>query len=140
MLEHETGADDRASALLRDGLARHPQDTAQALLLARILVAQGDGTQALAVLDKHGVTGADADGLRGGVLAKMGDFKQALTAYESAARAQPANPMWWFGLGVALDSEGFGQRARQAYLRAQAIGLQRADLISYADQRIAALD
>ncbi len=140
VLEHESGASERAAQLLRDGLAANPRNAAQALLLARILVAQGDAAEAMATLDRHGVMGPDADGLRGGILVQQGDFKRSLDAYESAARQQPANAMWWLGLGVALDSEGHGQRARQAYARAQAIGLPRDDLVSYVDQRLRALD
>lgn len=140
LLEHETGASQRAVQLLRDGLTLTPGDTAQALLLARVLVAQGANADALGTLDQHGVTGADADGLRGGILAQQGDFRRSLAAYESAARQQPGQAMWWFGLAVALDSEGQAPRARQAYARAQAIGLPRDDLAAYASQRLGALD
>lgn len=138
VLEHESGASERAAILLREGLEMNPHDAAQALLLARIQVVQGAGSAALDTLDEHGVTGADADGLRGGILAQQGDFKRAQAAYASAAREQPANPMWWFGLGVALESDGQGASARQAYARAQRIGLPRDDLAAYADQRLRA--
>jgi MSHA biogenesis protein MshN len=136
VLEHETGASERAAQLLRDGLAREPRDGAQALLLARVQIAQGDGSGALATLEQHPVRSAEADGLRGGILTQQGDYARALGAYESAARQQPANPMWWLGLGVALDGEGHAQRARQAYARALAIGLPRDDLTQYADRRL----
>ena len=140
VLEHETGADARAVRLLSEGLVHHPRDGAQALLLARLLVAQGANSDALSVLDQQAVTGADADGLRGGILAQQGDFKRSLSAYENAARQQPGNPMWWFGLGVALESEGMGSRARQAYAKAQALGLPRQDLAAYAENRMRSLD
>lgn len=140
VLEHETGANARAIQLLNDGLVLHPRDGAQALLLARLLVGQGSNREALAALEQHAVTGSDADGLRGGIQAQLGDFKASLAAYESAARQQPGNPMWWFGLGVALDSEGMGARARQAYAKAQALGLPRPELAAYADSRMRSLD
>ena len=140
VLEHETGASDRAVQVLRDGLARDGRDGAQALLLARILIAQGDAPSALAALEQHRVQGADADGLRGGILTQQGDSTRAVAAYESAVRQQPANPMWWLGLALALDAEHQAPRARQAYARALAIGLPRADLVQYADQRLRAVD
>jgi MSHA biogenesis protein MshN len=149
VLEHETGNPARAAQLLREGLALEPppgpqapdpQRGAQALLLARVLVAQGDAAGALVALDQHAVGGAEAEGLRGGVLAQQGDFRRALVAYESAARQQPTNAMWWLGLGVALDSEGQRPRARQAYAKARAIGLARDDLASYVEQRLATAD
>ena len=136
VLEHETGANDRAVRLLREGLLTHPRDAAQGLLLARVLVAQGAQAEALAALDQHAVSGPDADGLRGGILAQQGDFPRSLAAYEDAARQQPGNPMWWFGLGVALESTGQAPRARQAYARARSIGLPSDDLAAYAEQRL----
>jgi predicted negative regulator of RcsB-dependent stress response len=136
VLEHETGASERAAQLLRDGLAREPRDGAQALLLARVQVAQGDGPGALATLEQHALHGAEADGLRGGILTQQGDHLGALKAYEAAARQQPANPMWWLGLGIALDGGGDAPRARQAYARALAIGLPRDDLTQFADRRL----
>lgn len=140
LLEHETGASDRAGDLLRDGLARDPRDAALALALARVTVAQGDAAGALAVLERYPVRGAEADGLRGGILTQQGDSARALPAYESAARQQPANPMWWLGLGVALDAERQPQRARQAYARALSLGLPRDDLTLYAEQRLRAAE
>lgn len=136
VLEHETGASERAASLLREGLARTPGDSAQALLLARVQIAQGDRAGALATLERHAVRGAEADGLRGGILTQQGDAEGALRAYEGAVRQQPANSMWWFGLAIALDATGEVQRAQQAYTRALAIGLPRADLTQYADRRL----
>lgn len=136
VLEHETGASERAASLLREGLARTPGDSAQALLLARVQIAQGDRAGALATLERHAVRGAEADGLRGGILTQQGDAEGALRAYEGAVRQQPANSMWWLGLAIALDATGDAQRAQQAYARALAIGLPRADLTQYADRRL----
>ena len=140
VLEHETGATQRAIELLHDGLALQPQDKSQALLLARLQAQQGQSAAALATIDAHRLADATAQGLRGGLLAQTGDYQRALGAYESAARQEPANPLWWFGLGVALESEGDPTRARQAYARAQATGLAPAELASYAEQRLRALD
>jgi MSHA biogenesis protein MshN len=136
VLEHELGHSERAAALLREGLTLQPGNADQALLLARIQVAQGDAAAALSTLDSHAVEGAESQGLRGGILAQQGRFQAALPAYESAARQQPANPMWWFGLGVALDAEGLGGKARLAFARAQQLGLQREDLQHFVDQRL----
>lgn len=139
-LEFEAGGADRAVALLRDGLAQPGASPALALALARLLAAEGLPDEALAVLDTHQVAGAEAAGLRGGVLARRGDYAAALAAYEAAARAQPLNPMWWLGLGVALDALAEPARARQAFAKAHAIGLPRDDLASYAEQRLRALE
>lgn len=139
-LEFEAGSPERAVTLLRDGLAQPGAGPALALALARVLAAEGLPDEALAVLDAHQVTGPEAAGLRGGVLARRGDYAAALPAYEAAARAQPMNGMWWLGLGVALDALGEPARARQAFAKAQAVGLPRDDLASYAEQRLRALE
>ncbi|MCW5632060.1 MAG: tetratricopeptide repeat protein [Rubrivivax sp.] len=139
-LEQEGGAPDRALALLREGLSLQPRQSALALPAARLLALAGAADEAMALLDEHGVTGPEADGLRAGVLARRGDFAAALDSYEAAARAQPLNPMWWLGLGVALESVGEPARARLAFAKAQAIGLPRGDLTHYVEQRLRALE
>lgn len=140
VLEHETGATQRAVELLHEGLTLQAQDKSQALLLARLQAQQGQTAAALATIDAHQLADATAQGLRGGLLAQSGDYHRALAAYESAVRQEPANPLWWFGLGVALESEGDPARARLAYARAQASGLAPEELAHYAEQRLRALD
>ena len=139
-LLHEQGAAGRAAALLRDGLAQDPAQPALALLLARVLLDQGAPDPALEVLDRFALTSADAQGLRAGILAQQGDFKRSMNAYESALSQQPGNATWWMGLGVTLESDGQPQRARQAYARAQQIGVRGDELTTYLAQRLNALD
>jgi len=47
--------------------------------------------------------------------------------------------LWWLGVGVALESLGEPARARQAFAKAQALGLPREDLRHYVDERLRAL-
>jgi len=140
VLQHESGASDSALALLRAGAELEGAPPALALLLARLLSAQGQPDEALAVLDHHHLHSGQAEGLRAGLLAQRGQYGPALVAYESAVRQQPGNPMWWFGLAVALESEGQGARASAAYAQARQLGLPSEDLASYAQQRLLALD
>ena len=140
MLLHEQGAAGRAASLLRDGLVQDPAQPALALLLARVLLDQGAPDPALEVLDRFALTSADAQGLRAGILAQQGDFKRSMNAYESALSQQPGNATWWMGLGVTLESDGQPQRARQAYARAQQIGVRGDELTTYLAQRLNALD
>lgn len=143
VLDYESGQTERAVASLQEGLELQSPANAQratlALLLARLQVAQGSLEAGLLTLQKHQLRGAEADGLRAGIHAQLGQHKAAGEAYAQAARAQPGNPMWWFGLGVALESDGQTQGAKQAYAQAQAIGLPREDLALYAEQRLRSL-
>ncbi len=140
VLLHSQGAADRAIALALEGLALDPGHAALALLLARLQLEQGSSELALGVLDQYSLHHAEAEGLRAGILAQQGDYKRSLGAYESALRQQPGNATWWLGLGVALESEGQAQQARQSYVKAQALGLERDELSSFVAQRLRALD
>ena len=138
LLEQGRGAE--AEGLARDGMALSADEPALATLLARVLADRGDATGALALLTRQDRLGADGFGLRAGLLAQQGDFQRALPDYEQAVRLQPGNSLWWLGLGVALEADGRSQQARQVYGRAQAIGMERADLNTFIDQKLQQLD
>lgn len=140
VLQHESGDTASALALLREGARLSAPPPAMTLLLARLLSTQGLADEALQVLQQHALGGADAEGLRGALLAQQGRYDAALTAYESAVRQQPGQAMWWFGLAVALESQGQPERARAAYTQARGLGLPREDLLTYTEQRLRALN
>lgn len=139
LLQHEGGHTEIALKLLREGAAQPGVQPTLTLLLARLLAAQGLEAESLHVLDQHRLNGAEAQGLRAGLLARQGDYARALPAYESAVKQEPGNPMWWFGLAVALEAQGQGAAARQAFVQARQLRLPREDLDSYAEQRALAL-
>ena len=140
VLLHEGGHTDQAMSILSDGLALGGRQVSLALLLARLQAALGLGDAALASLQQSRVEGPEADGLRAGILAQRGNYQDAVPAYQSALRRQPANALWWAGLGVALESDGQAEQAKVAYLQARNLGIAREELASYVDQRIRALD
>jgi MSHA biogenesis protein MshN len=131
---------DDAGALLRAGLERSPQQPRLAYLMARLKAETGDAAGALALLGATAGQSAEAQGLRAAILARQGRYAEALPAYEAALRTDPGNASWWLGLGVALDADGQGALARQALLRARALGTLRPDVLAYIDQRLASLD
>ncbi len=129
--------------MLRAGLGL-PASSAEttrtlAFALAQVQVARHRHEDALQTLDAHALRSAQAAGLRAAVLAQLGRYTQAREAYEAAARQQPDNAQWWFGLGVTLESEGQPALARQAYQRALLVGLPSAQLEQYAQQRLRTL-
>ncbi len=139
LLQHESGHTEAALILLREGAAQPGAGPALTLLLARLLAAQGLEAESLHVLDQHRLNNAEAQGLRAGLLARQGDYSRALPAYESAVKQEPSNPMWWFGLAVALEAQAQPAAARQAFVQARQLRLPREDLDSYAEQRVLAL-
>jgi len=129
---------DEARTLLGDGLAQGPQDPTLVLLMARLLVESGEHASALQWLDTLAAPGAEALGLRAGILVQQGRVAQALPAYEAAVRLAPEHAPWWLGLGLALDAQGRGAEARLAFQRARALGSLRGDLLVYVEQKLAA--
>jgi MSHA biogenesis protein MshN len=129
---------DEARTLLAEGLAHGPQDPALVLLMARLLVDSGEHAGALQWLDTLAAPGAEAQGLRAGILVQQGRVAQALPAYEAAVRLAPEHAPWWLGLGLALDAQGRAAEARLAFQRARALGSLRGDLLVYVEQKLAA--
>ncbi len=136
----ELGQPAQAETLALQGLELAPQEPRLIYLLARILADRGDAAGAIARLDSSRALDADGFGLRAGLLSQQGNFQRALADYEQAVRQQPGNSLWWLGLGVALEAAGHAPQARQAYTRAQTIGIARHDLNLFVDQKLASLE
>lgn len=134
----ESGRAGEAEALLREGLGEHTPPAAAALL-ARLVAERGDSDGALALLDRHRLNDADAQGLRGALYARRGDPARARAAYEAALAQRPQTATWWLGLGIALEAEQQAPDARLAYERARTLGLAEPELAAYADTRLRAL-
>jgi MSHA biogenesis protein MshN len=130
---------DEAETLLREGLARQANQPPLVYLLARLKAETGDTAGALATLAQSNELSADGHGLRAVILARQGRYREALPSYEAAARLAPQNASWWLGLGVALDAEGQSANAVRALQRARAIGSLQGELLSFVDQKLAAL-
>ncbi len=135
MLEQGRGAE--TETLAQEGLQARAADPQLSYLLARALADRGDAAGAIDKLGGARALGPDALGLRAGLRAQQGDFKQALVDYEAAVRTQPGNSLWWLGLGVALEAQGRGVQARQAYAKAQGLGLPREELAAFIEQKLA---
>ncbi|MDE2401078.1 MAG: tetratricopeptide repeat protein [Burkholderiales bacterium] len=129
-----------AEALARAGLALSGPHEPLATLLARMLSEQGHKDAALDVLDQQASLSAEGLGLRAGLLAQAGNFKRAALDYQRAVQQQPDNSLWWLGLGVALEAVGPAQDARRAYAKAQSLGMERADLTAFIDQKLRTLN
>lgn len=76
------------------------------LRLARVLLAQGQGEQALTVISgvEAGALAAEFDELRGDIYLGQGQADLALTAYEAAAAAGNASPVLQLKLNELQDS------------------------------------
>lgn len=113
-----------AKTVLQQGLARYPQELDYALMLAKVLEAQGDSQGALAALgtipDDHLL--AKQKWVQQSHLSQQASqFALAEESYRRLARVEPTQAKWWMGLAYALDSQQKYTSAKQAY--GQALGL-----------------
>lgn len=130
---------DDASAVLAEGLELQPAQVGWAMSLARLQVERGDLGAAQRTLSRsaaHAGGNADYAGFYGHVQYRLGHHRDAIALYQSAARLAPADGRWWFGLGVALEGDGRGGEAKDAYRRALATGTLNADLSALAEQKL----
>ena len=118
------------------------QAIAFAIGLARILVERRAHAAALSALD--GAAGAAANNpefhvLRGGVLQRLARHREAVEAYQSSVRIQAASPQAWIGMGISFDALAQRPEAVDAFRRSLAAGPLSAELKSFAEQRVRAL-
>jgi MSHA biogenesis protein MshN len=126
----------RAEALLREGLALHPNEAWYPRSLAQLHLQRGDATAAAAILKASLAARPDAAnwGLYASTLAKLGKPGDAAQAYREALRLNPAQGAGWIGLAVALEQSGDKNEAAAAYQRALQTRLS-AELHDFAQQK-----
>lgn len=135
----EQRATDEARQVLSDGLESNPGQVAWAVALARLQAGQGEVGAALATLQKWAAAGqeyADYQGLYGNLLARQNRSREAAERYLAAARLNPAEGRWWLGLGLAMEADGRGGEARDAFARARSAGNLPPELAALAEQRL----
>lgn len=130
---------DEAMAVLAEGLEIQPTQLGWAMSLARLLVDKGDQAAAARTLARswpHASASADYAGFYGHLQYRLGLAKEAVALYQTATRLAPGEGRWWYGLAVALEADGHGGEARDAFRRALASGNLNADLTALAEQRV----
>ncbi|KIO35801.1 hypothetical protein DB48_13980 [Shewanella sp. cp20] len=113
-----------ANKVLEQGLALYPGEFDYALMLARVLQAQGDSQGALAALDKipdDHLLAKQKWVMQSHLAQQAAAFTLAEESYRRLARVEPNQAKWWMGLAYALDSQQKYTGAKQAY--GQALGL-----------------
>lgn len=116
--------------------------TQQHWLVARWQVAQGDVKRALATLQTQAPVLAenpDYFSLMAGLRQQTGDFAGAATLYSELLQLRDNEPLWWLGLGIALERLQQSQQALHAYLQAQRYSHREASYADYIEQRVNAL-
>lgn len=131
-----------AQGVLREGLAALPENTAWAMLLARLQIEGGDAAGALATLDgalPYAKNRPDYHAFVGTLLQMQGRHKEAIAHYEIAVRLSPDSGRWLTGLAISLEEEKRLPEAREAYQRALATNTLARDLQGFVERKLGQL-
>lgn len=111
-------------------------------LHAQLLVAQGDNSQAISLLEKN-LASAQANESYGSLLASLyhttANYQQSVVSYQVLLNSFGEKPAYWLGLALAYDGLGQAKNALQAYKRLGEFPQLQDQVKKYTDQRIAAL-
>jgi MSHA biogenesis protein MshN len=138
----ERGQREDAEQLLEERLRMDRRPAGFALALARLQLARGANSEALATLQQslpNGEANADYQAMLANALGRLGQHKQAAERFEMAARLAPRNPVWLMGLGVELRADNRPSEARVAFRRARELGGLNPQLASFVDQQLTEL-
>ena len=139
------GRSDDARQLLANGLAFSPQQTALAVLLARIELDRNDAAAAMTVLRKSLDSAPTASpevasgrALLATLQQRQGQHGDATLNFGAALRQEPQRGAWWIGLANSLAAEGKNESAREAFERARASDDLGPELARYVEQSLRA--
>ncbi len=134
------GLSSQAETVLVQGLDISPADVNLRKLRARQLLARKAYAEGIKLLKSNPIPALNGDSEYFGLLAVLfhdaGDYPSALGIYQQLVNVQPNNSTWWFGLALCADQSSNLTVARQAYRKALALPTLRADLQTYAQQRL----
>ena len=130
---------DEAMQVLQEGLEGQPAQLGWAMTLARMQLERGDlpgAWQSLNYSMPAASANVDYQGFAGHVLQRLGRYKEAAEHYQQALRLSPGEGRWWLGLGLALEADGRGNEAREAFLRARQSGTLSSELMALVEQKL----
>ena len=118
-----------------------PRQANMAMLLARLQLEHGGN--ALETLQRslpYAESNADFRALMAGVLQRANRHQDAAEHYQAALRLQPANGVWWMGMGISLQADKRNAEAKAAFQRARDSGNLSAELQGFVERRLQQLD
>lgn len=137
----EGGRQAEAMRHLAFAIGLDPRQANLAMLLARMQLEHGGNAQeTLARSLPHAESNADYRALLAGVLQRANRHAEAAEHYQAAVRLQPANAVWWMGLGISLQAEKRNAEARSAFQRARDSGQLTPELQNFVERRLQQLD
>lgn len=130
---------DDAERVLREGVKAIPQQSAFAMMLARIQVERGAPWSALLTLQgslPYARERADYQAFMAALLQRLEHHKEAVAHYQAALQIAPNSGLWLMGMGLSLESLQRIDEARDAFRRALETRSLNTELQEFVTQRI----
>lgn len=129
----------KAYEVIETGIKYEPHNLRLTSMMARLLVAQGQHKEALALLKQfHPSMNSAPDyyGLLAAIFEGLGRTTEAGSLYQSLVKIEPSNGRYWLGFAIALENKKANQQAIDAYIRASQSETSQPDIRSYAEGRL----
>ncbi len=139
----DAGRTDEAVRHAREGAASDSSQIGLAMILARLLVEQGEPQTAIQALERslpYAGTRTDFLSFYAALLQRAGRHGEAAERYTQVLQQEPQNGLWWMGLGISLQAEDRNAMARSAFQHARASNALSPELLAFVNQRISELD
>ncbi|MES1980988.1 MAG: tetratricopeptide repeat protein [Pseudomonadota bacterium] len=141
LLENKRNAE--AEQVLQDALKFNPQNSALAMLLARLQVERDASWSALLTLQKtlpYAERQPEYQAFMAALLQRLNHPKEAIMRYQIALKMTPNSGPWLMGLGMSLQDAQRIEEARDAYRRALDSRTLTAELQAFVMQRMQELN
>lgn len=130
----------KALAVLQQGLSREGEQPELRLTLAKLLVNESQPQAALNVLARiPKEENAAYMAMRGALSQQLKNNAMALNSYQQLVKSEPYDGRWWMGLGIALERDSNGKKAKEAYQQALLMGRVSAKSQQFIQQRLSLL-
>ncbi|CAG21587.1 tetratricopeptide repeat protein [Photobacterium profundum] len=130
----------KAVTVLQQGLSREGEQPELRLTLAKLLVNESQPQAALNVLARiPKEENAAYMAMRGALSQQLKNNAMALNSYQQLVKSEPYDGRWWMGLGIALERDSNGEKAKEAYQQALLMGRVSAKSQQFIQQRLSLL-
>lgn len=136
---HQEGHYTALERVFTEGLNQNPNNSYLAQTLVKVYLEQNKKTATLKLLNGLNVAAiSDPEllGFMGMIYQQLMKYKKAESLYRSALKLDSTESKWWMGLGLALESQGKWEMAKEAYSKAIAEGNVMDTLRTFVDQKI----
>lgn len=130
---------DEAEQVLQEGLANRPEQTAFAMMTARLQVERQAVNEALLTLERSlpfAQQQGDYQAFFAALLQRQNRHQDALLHYQVAVQLVPNNGLWLMGEGISLQALQRNEEAKELYKRALLTQTLQPDLQLFVQQKL----